>query len=422
MKRLNVFRHFESKKEHHEDALTRAFLIVLRAVPEAHRSFLQLVASSPHAPSGLPHLNGCDGVDFATQTSRVEQNAERLLSVLLTDEHLDRSVSVSPAERGARYDGVIAYPPGWVFVIENKPSSKHVWDGQLSPSIDSCATITHIEQTPVVLRWRDLISAIRGVTKGQLQHAERIVVDDFLSYVHENFPFLNPFATLGECRDNLGLLELRCAALLDSFAPGCIQRHIGWHEGVLLLDGPACRMAALYPFEVNGSWELRLALHPGDTVNQARALYKSLNVKRLKALPNDRWRVEPNLHFAFMQGNECWADKTVPVDPYIQWWLVHPDQIRQHSIRDAAFTHLLNTWRGASLVNDDDLAAIESKFMRSKRSTINVCPGLTLYKGWAHNEAVDIDTTDALQKEVMDALKAGLECWDQPMIFRKVSE
>lgn len=58
MDRLNAFAQFESKKATHEDALTRAFLVVLRLVPQAHERFLSLVAAkrSGSRQAGLPAM------------------------------------------------------------------------------------------------------------------------------------------------------------------------------------------------------------------------------------------------------------------------------------------------------------------------------------------------------------------------------
>jgi hypothetical protein len=49
MDHLNCFAHFKSKKEHYEDVLTRAFLLVMRLVPQAHAGFLALVAEKRQA-------------------------------------------------------------------------------------------------------------------------------------------------------------------------------------------------------------------------------------------------------------------------------------------------------------------------------------------------------------------------------------
>jgi len=73
---------------------------------------------------------------FQTQVGRIGCDAKRLLSILLTDTCFDQHVTVARSERGARYDGVIAYPPDWVFIIENKPRHNDVWKEQLSPAVE----------------------------------------------------------------------------------------------------------------------------------------------------------------------------------------------------------------------------------------------------------------------------------------------
>ena len=128
MNRLNAFAQFESKKETHEDTLTRAFLVVLRLVPQAHERFLSPVAAKRTSPPALPNLSVIDrnSVVFETQTGSFAP-AARLLSILLTDSHFGETISVAAHPRTPIYDGVISYAQDWVFIIENKPRHENVW-------------------------------------------------------------------------------------------------------------------------------------------------------------------------------------------------------------------------------------------------------------------------------------------------------
>jgi hypothetical protein len=78
---MNVFEPYAARAPHHEDALTRAFLLVLRAVPVAHASWLQMVDRAHRAAKGIgvPGLHELGTPDIKTQTARVESDVGRVI-------------------------------------------------------------------------------------------------------------------------------------------------------------------------------------------------------------------------------------------------------------------------------------------------------------------------------------------------------
>lgn len=159
MDRLNYFAPFQSKLAGHEDQLTRAFLVVLRYVPLAQAASIDLLRERAidNLNDVIPPISGLVGAvpSFQTQVSTISKSRGRLLSVLLSDETWTPTRELQFSARGARYDGVITYglesnehsaaDVTWIIVIENKPWSAAIWEGQSNPSEHSIAPDAEIE-------------------------------------------------------------------------------------------------------------------------------------------------------------------------------------------------------------------------------------------------------------------------------------
>ena len=85
---LNYFEPYQRREAHHEDQLTRAFLIILRHVPMAHAAWLALVDQGhrQNDGTGVPHLHELPEPDFYTQVRDLPDEVVRLVSVIQTDE------------------------------------------------------------------------------------------------------------------------------------------------------------------------------------------------------------------------------------------------------------------------------------------------------------------------------------------------
>jgi hypothetical protein len=112
---LSMFRPYQDRDVGHEDQLTRAALIAMRAVPLAHEAFLDLAAhrSVSELPSARFDMQTGD-LNVAEEDVRetTEPVVDELVSVFLTPdesraEQLEE-LDVDSARR-ARYDGVVRY-------------------------------------------------------------------------------------------------------------------------------------------------------------------------------------------------------------------------------------------------------------------------------------------------------------------------
>jgi hypothetical protein len=420
MHRLNAFAQFESQKGSYENPLTRAFLVVLRLVPQAHARFLSLIAAKRTAASALPNLSiiGGNNVVFQTQTGSFPR-ATRLLSILLTDRDPGERIPVAAHPRTAVYDGVIAYAQDWVFIIENKPRCENVWKEQLSPGEkDVQETEVEVEGTAVILEWQDVLRELATLIESRaLEHAASGLVADFLDFVYDNFPFLNPYDTLGPCGDNKELLNNRYRLAMEAITQSPVDYRPGWGY-YMRFHGGASQDVRLDAEGAGADLMLRLSLHPGDTQNKAKLLYNALDVQRICPLQKNGWQVKPNFHLAFRSDNLVHCKGTMPLLDYIAFWQENQDLIHQmpcgpeSEVREL-FKKYVELLARKGIISDDEKPAIFKVTVESNHTKINVCPGISLFYRWEMCNAVGLDRRDLFVAEVRARLQEAFDAWGQ---------
>ena len=127
MPEANLFNPFGSQPQY-EDRLTWAFLVALKYDPLL-QTFLRELVESRLSPNPRESRNAWESARVSTQTSGIDSRANRLVSVLLTDE-AGHDVAVSWSDRDAVYDGVIEYTSGLTLIVENKLDHGDVWEKQ----------------------------------------------------------------------------------------------------------------------------------------------------------------------------------------------------------------------------------------------------------------------------------------------------
>ena len=236
MNRLNYFNPYDSKAGSHEDQLTRAYLVILKHSSHAFFTFVEYCRSKHTTVSNEKPVSINNflehGWEIETQKGNPEINTDYLLSILITDSEVKTSDSgIQSSERNARYDGIITFGSNLTMVIENKPRSGNVWFGQLNPSRQNLAEDTIVYSSPIVLEWKEIIKQLNHLLMlPTMSGNERIMIEDFLSFVDENFPHLNPYDSLHQCKGNAELISRRIYNLLKSIAldESKIKYHRGW--------------------------------------------------------------------------------------------------------------------------------------------------------------------------------------------------
>lgn len=434
MSRLNYFRMFEHKDPSHEDQLTRALLVTLRFVPIAHMAFLDLLRERQSCLGGekvpaedvLPASSSLVGgaTTLETQVTTLKAKNGRLLSVLLTDEHWQASKGAEFADRGARYDGVISYDlddrtgdsaGGWTIVMENKPSAANVWEDQTHPAKEQTDLV--LCQTPVGLRWADLIDRIGAVvSRDVVSGAERLMLDDFLEFVDDRFPYLNPYTRFVLCKGNLYLLGRRCRSVMEGVAPSRVEYKRGLRHGIRLGDA-AVQYAFLAPHSAGeGNCEIALELYPADTVSQGRSFYADLDVDRFLALSSDGWELKPNLHFGFMGTHLVWANTGLSVEEYLRKQKADPmcRQIQREAFHDE-FSSMLKD----GLISSSDLSDLQQKLIDTRRQSANIIPGVGLFFRWTRAESERLDDKGQFVDAVRQRIQQALATWGRSLAVER---
>ena len=286
MERLNYFNPYTSKEAHHEDQLTRAYLVLLRHSSNAFYSFIKYcddrLILEKKEKSFLFYKYKENDWSFDTQKSNPKIETNYLLSVLITDENIKNKRRISSSTRDARYDGIITLKQKLAMIIENKPISKNVWFDQLKPSKQNLSEKTIVYRNPIILEWKEIIKHLNSLQSvPTISRCEKIMIDDFLSFVDEKFPYLNPYDNFSLCKYDKDLLQRRIENILRSIVRN--SKKINYHVGRgFYIDTPfeqIKRIGLILDMweEKNAEkdWEIRLELHFGDSQSQARSFYNS---------------------------------------------------------------------------------------------------------------------------------------------------
>jgi len=407
---LNYFEPYSRKEAHHEDQLTRAFIVILRHVPMAHAGWLGLVDRSlrQQGHEGIGLLQELPSPIFEIQRSEIPTEVSEVVSLIQTDDHYFDDRPVSRSDRGQVLDAIVSYPPDVAVVMENKPSVSKVRFEQLS--------ISTPEETEVVdvlasVSWREVISMFGNlVSTGQVTGAEETLVEDFLNFVDERFPKLQPFDRVSLCGTSAYRLRRRCRAVLEEIAPEHVRYHKGWAWHIELGRKQAARMAALAPRVQEATGTLRLMFAPGDTMSQARRLYKALDRERVDRLLKAGWKVTTNFHLSFMARNLVRTNTQMSVVEYVDYWVKHQGDLQQVSRERFAsfFDHLVNE----GLAVPEDRSEFERRFLNTERQRLNVCPGLGVSRQWTLEEAAELDDAGRFVNAVRLRIEEALATWD----------
>lgn len=422
MDRLEYFEPYQIPATY-ENALTRAYLTLLRLSPHALSSFLDAVRTQqPKDGVTVPGLSGLRDLPILrTQVGRsLDREEGRVVSIVITGEPWGGSVEIESSDRAYFYDGVIELGD-WILVIENKPWND-VWEGQLNPSLPETSML-HVESTLVRLTWRELMHGLNNLLESGISAGgEAMLIDDFRKYVERNFPVLSPFRTISECSGNRTRLTRRCNRILEllgsenpEIAP--VVRRTGSAEPLQLKDGPV-RLIWLQSLADGESEEvahIELQLWPGDTIAQARSLYDQLDMQAFLKLTSHGWRLEPNPHFAFMASNLCWwtPPAGLGLSKYLQYWMSNRDRIHQLQRGDDDFAADLAWLQKDGILSSEGLRDFHEHFTSTRRKTANLCPGLSLGRKWDLEDAARLDIDGQFVTAVQAELLRALETWGQ---------
>ena len=331
------------------------------------------------------------------------------MSVLITDSQIATTdSSVQSSERNARYDGIITFGSSLTLVIEVKPRSGDVWFGQLHPSQQNLADGTKVYSNPVILEWKEIIKQLNHLLSvPTISGYEKIMIEDFLSYIDENFPFLNPYDSFHQCKGNAELINRRISNLLKSISLD--ESKVNYHRNSSsYIQTPYHQIERIcLGLNQNGNeYSIELGLYFADTQRQAIAFYKS-NPK-ISHLKNTEWSISPNFHVSFRSTGLA-SFESEDSEHYLQFWKDNIEEIHQQKRGDIPnyFKRLVE--KKVITMPKEAKERLNEKFYETKMPNLNICPGLGIIFTFNSSDAEELDKSGKLKFLLAEKIKEGLK-------------
>ena len=424
---LNVFLPYERSPEH-EDQLTRAAMIVMRALPLARDALLARIGAYPSArlPEPDVDMQTRDVVNPLALEGIDSSSVHELISVFLSpDVGLDLSGAKIQERVGEqRLDGVVRFGDELVVVIESKVAGH-------APSEQAKRLRLHgveVEESRVVaLGWHELLEDWWALLEhGLLAPAERVLMEDLIALTEQHFANLLPFTTLRRAGENDLRRQRRLMALLreatgidevEPERPGAEPPRLG---AVAMIDAIGAKSTQRISLFQQGE-TLALCTWPAELKPQAEALYLTERGRRLIDFiaGNPDWRARPNVHLAY-RGARTMAQRLyltcgLELAEYARRWSGDDfAEIRAHP-HDEIQGELWPWLRERQYAGPEDDDRLAPFLERLGRRDAHLRPGIEVRRFWPWKEAVDLDERGALAGEIRESVIELLTSLDEPL-------
>jgi len=416
---LNAFVPYQLASSH-EDQLTRAAMIVLRAVPLARDTFLALVGCRRSAELPEPEFDMQTG-NVVAPPGDVDESTSltELVSVFLSPD-VDRDLSdVEVSERDAeqRLDGVVRFGDELVVVIESKIVG-------LAPSRQASelrlrgAQVT--DSRVASLGWHDLLKSWwQLLERGLLAPAERLLIEDLVGFAEEHFPHLLPFSTLTEAGDQPLRRQRRLRALLRS-ATGVSEirpRTTGGAEAMVdAALGTRCIQRLMLDVDDDA---LVLATAAGELKPQALAFYGSGRGQRVVDLAErDGWAATPSLYLGYRgahtEAQRLYTACRLSLDEYVRRWAEEDLERIGAYPYDRVRSELWPWLQQRGYASDDDTVQLDAFLDGLGRRDAHLRPRVEITHRWAWSDAEQLDDRGSLADELRTAISELLAALDEP--------
>jgi hypothetical protein len=435
---LNVFEPYQDLGRGHEDQLTRAAMIVLRLVPLAREALLHEIGerSQSHLPDCAIDLQAAHLVDPSEEgASNGKVQRGRLVSVFLTPDFEPPEIvqEVTDTDDGQRFDGVLRFDPDLVVLLESKVCRK--WAKRNGHRVGelNLGGVRFEQRRTCVLRWHDLLEAWWRLAEiGVLSPAEHALVQDMLSYAHQDFGHLLPFGSLRRVGADPTRRKWRLRSLLRE-ATSIEPERVGLVHVRLdnALGASSLQRAAL---DIDEDDRLTLHLWPGELKPQAEHLYAAGHAERLCELVSDaqaatngsapttetpRWRVEPQPLLGFRNApkrTRVYLTCTLDAAAYARRWegedWSHVGAHHRDSIRTELWPWLLQ--RGYACERDAERL---DPFLRALgRRFAHLRPSMHVACSWSWAQAERLEDEGRLVGEIRDSVNAVLAALEEPLL------
>jgi hypothetical protein len=421
---LNVFEPYQDLGRGHEDQLTRAAMIVLRLVPLAREALLHEIGerSQSRLPDCTIDLQAAHLVDPSEEdASNGKVRRGRLVSVFLTPDFEPPEIvqEVTDTDDGQRFDGVLRFDPELVVLIESKVCRR--WakrDGHRVATVN-LGGVHFAERRTCLLRWHDLLEAWWRLAEiGVLSPAEHALVQDMLSYAHQDFGQLLPFGSLRRVGKDATRRKWRLRSLLRE-ATGIQPERVGLVH--VRLDN-ALGASSLQRAALDFDDQDRLTLHawPGELKPQAEHLYAAGHADRLCELARVAdWRVEPQPLLGFRNApkrTRVYLTCTLDAATYARRWegddWAYVGAHHRDAIRPQLWPWLLE--RGYA--SESDAERLDPFLRALGRRFAHLRPSMHVARSWSWAQAERLEDEGLLVQEIRDALNAVLTALEEPSL------
>ncbi len=420
---LNTFTPYEQPARH-EDQLTRAAMIVMRAIPLARDAFLTRVGAQPSSRLPEPEwdMQTRHVLELPSDEGSDGSSLRKLISVFLSpDEGLDLSgKEIEERESEQRLDGVLRFGEDVVVTIETKIVGEASSDQAQKLRLRG---VEFEEREIAAIGWHDLLEDWWALLeRGLLGPAERVLMDDLIVFAEEHFDHLLPFTTLARAGEHELRRQRRLMAVLRE-ATGIedIDRRPPMSAQVML-DAAVGSQSTQRIGLVAGDGTLELFSWPAELMPQAMAFYGSDRPQRLLDLLNadaEDWHADPNPHLAYRgaktASQRLYLSCRLGLTEYVSQWS-GGDLERVHAysydeVRDGLWLWLRE--RGYSGAADDD--RLDPFLEGMGRRDAHLRPGIAVRRPWSWAEAVALDQRGALADEIRNAVTALLTALEEPL-------
>lgn len=408
MNHLNIFNAYKHKSNNHEDELTRSFLILVKNIPMVQVIFFEMIRKEMNEENIESIASGDLNVEeIYTQLSDNNDvftsgmvDGRTLVSIIISDDKFEGEASVKQDDRKARYDGVALCSPSWLFIIENKPSKENIWTGQLNPNIPEGIDIKIVEK-PCCLSWRGILSGLSLLMQNSMVNGiEKILVEDFIEYVDNEYSWLNPYTTFEVCKGNTYLLDKRCILAMFKFIikgkNNDVMYHRGWKH-YIESGRNTIKQIALDSSKNGDDWNITVWLHAGDTMSAAKESLDKMDIDNLLKLKAHGFDVKSNFHIAYRSSNLLWFSGSLLLEDYLKYWKKEYKNLRQ--IKRNEFTSYFDNMENIGIIVAEDRSRIQEKIMNKNYPNLNICPGFTITYTWDSKTAINLDRLGKFDKD-----------------------
>ena len=420
---LSVFLPYDRPPQH-EDQLTRAAMIVMRAVPLARDALLARLGAPTSAQLPEPELDIQTSLVMAAPLVAEPDGLvlQRLISVFLSPDeglHLPEE-KIAERAREQRLDGVLRFGDQLAIVIECKVVP-HAPTGQAEEL--RLRGVTVLKEDVVPLGWHDLLEDWWALLeRGLLAPAERVLMEDLVAFTEEHFSHLLPFTTLGRAGDHGLRRQRRLVALLREATGIAEAGPARGASGIaeVMLDAAISTTTTQRIALVDQGSTLALCTYPAELRPQAAALYQTSRAQQLTAFlaaHPGTWQARPTVHLAFRfatPAQRLYLHCQLNITDYIRRW--SGDDFKQvcahhhDDIRESLWPWL----RKRCYASPEDGQHLDAFLSRLGRRDAHLRPGIELRHTWPWVHAVDLDERGALTSQIRTGVTDLLAALSEP--------